>query len=283
MKKLWILLLVSAQAYSQQTEGEVELAGFVLGQHRQTVHAQLGAPIQVSRHKDGWLYEFHTFKPDTSVYGLFKYNPSDTTRIYGIEMVGNRYEEMHPFRGFRLGSPKEKVLAALGQHDRTEKIEDPPLTTQFYNHKNYSVDIDQKGHVYGIQIFGNILANKPTRDPSIKGFKNAILTKNLDSLIQWIAPDAEILKGEKVLRYTQGARMELSNPNSEFTKSLLGEKESVWFVFAKEFAEGTSESRLHPQLNQITAVDKFFDSNVISEIVFRAHAGRWMVYEIKFR
>jgi hypothetical protein len=283
MRKILILLLISVQVYSQHTDGEIELAGFVLGQHRQTVHAQLGAPIQVSRHKDGWVYEFHKFTPDTSVYGLFKYSPSDTNRIYGIEMVGNRYEEMHPFRGIRLGATQDKVLAALGQHDRTEKIEDPPLTTQFYKHKNYSVDIDSKGHLYGIQIFGNIMNNAPTHDPSINGFKNAIVTKNIDSLISWLAPDVEILKGEKVLRYSHGARAELNNPNSEFTKSLFGEAQSVWYVFAKEYAEGTSESRLHPQLNQITSVDKFFDSNVISEIVFRTHAGKWKVYEIRFR
>jgi hypothetical protein len=283
MRKVLILLLISVQVYSQHTDGEIELAGFVLGQHRQTVHAQLGAPIQVSRQKDGWVYEFHKFTPDTSVYGLFKYSPSDTNRIYGIEMVGKRYEEMHPFRGIRLGATQDKVFAALGQHDRTEKIEDPPLTTQFYKHKNYSVDIDSKGHLYGIQIFGNIMNNTPTHDPSIKGFKNAILTKNIDSLITWLAPDVEILKGEKVLRYSHGARVELNNPNSEFTKSLFAETQSVWYAFAKEYAEGTSETRLHPQLNQITSVDKFFDSNVISEIVFRTHAGKWKVYEIRFR
>lgn len=269
--------------FARQVEGEIELAGFVLGQHRKAVHKHLGPPFQQSLKKDGWLYEFHKLKPDTSVYALFKYQPADTSRIYSIELVGDRFEEMHPFKGLKLGSPKEKVNAALGAPSRTETIVDPPVVTQYYANKNYSVDIDNKGRLYGIQVFGSILDHKPEADPSIKNFKNAVTTKNIDSLVMWLSPDVQIHKGGKVLSFTVGARAELSNKDSEFTKHLLGDSQSVWYVFAKEYAEGTSESRLHPHLNQMTIVDKFFDSNTISEVVFRMHAGKWKVYEIFFR
>lgn len=284
MRKLaFALLFFLPDAFAQQVEGETELAGFVLGQFRKNVHAQLGPPFQRSLHTDGWLSEFHKIKPDTSVYAVFKYNPSDTTRIYAIELVGEKFPEMHPFIGLRLGDTKEKVSAVLGKHDRSETVDDPPVTTYFYNNENYSVDIDDRGLLYGIQIFGNILEHKPVGSPSVRHFKKAVVTKNIDSLVNWLAPDAEFHKGGKVITYKVGARAELADATSEFTKLLLGETGSVHFVFAKEFAEGTSESRLHPDLNQMTMVDKFFDSNTISEIVFRTHAGKWKVYEVIFR
>ncbi len=285
MRKLAIaLLFFLPEAFAQQqVEGETELAGFVLGQFRKNVHAQLGAPFQKSVDGEGWRFEFHTLKPDTSVYAVFKYNPGDTSRIYAIELVGDRYAEMHPFKGLRLGDPKEKVLRVLGQAIRSEKVEDPPVTTYFYNNENYSVDIDDKGLLYGIQIFGNILEHKPVGHPSIKHFKTAVVSRNIDSLVNWLAPDAELHKGGKVVTYRVSARAELSNPNSEFVKLLLGDTGSAWYAFAKEYAEGASESRLHPELNQMTIVDKFFDSNTISEVVFRTHAGKWKVYEIIFR
>lgn len=284
MRKLAVaLMFFFPDVFAQQVEGETELAGFVLGQFRKNVHAQLGPPFQKSVTNDGWLYEFHTIKPDTSVYALFKYNPADTARVYAIELVGDPYPEMHSFRGLKLGDTREKVMAVLGKADRTESVDDPPVTTLYYNNENYSVDIDDKGLLYGIQIFGNILAHKPVGHPSIKHFKAAVVSKNIDSLVNWLAPDAELHKAGKVLTYRVGARAELSNPNSEFTQLLLGDTGSAWFAFAKEYAEGASESRLHPELNQMTIVDKFFDSNTIAEVVFRTHAGKWKVYEIIFR
>jgi hypothetical protein len=284
MRKLaFALLFFLPDAFAQQVEGETELAGFVLGQPRKNVHAQLGSPFQSTLHTDGWLSEFHKLKPDTSVYAVFKYNAADTSRIYAIELVGERYPEMHPFRGLKLGDAKDKVMATLGKFDRSETVDDPPVVTYFFNNENYSVDIDDRGLLYGIQIFGNILDHKPVGHPSIKHFKTAVVNKNIDSLVSWLAPDAEFHKAGKVVTYKVGARSELKNPNSEFTKLLLGETGSVHFAFAKEYAEGTSESRLHPELNQMTIVDKFFDSNTISEVVFRTHAGRWKVYEVIFR
>jgi hypothetical protein len=284
MRKLaFALLFFFPDAFAQQVEGETELAGFVLGQTRKNAHAQLGRPFQQSKHSDGWVSEFHILKPDTSVYVVLKYNPVDTSKIFAIELVGDPFLEMHPFRGLKLGDSKEKVFSLLGKFERSETLDDPPVTTYFYNNENYSVDIDDKGLLYGIQIFGNILEHKPVGSPSIKHFRNAILKKNIDSLVSWLSPDAELHKDGKVITYSVGARPELSNSQSEFTKLLLGDTGSVYFTFAKEYAEGTSESRMHPELNQMTIVDKFFDSNTISEIVFHTHAGRWKVYEVIFR
>lgn len=278
------LLFLSHGTFAQQIEGEVELAGFVLGQYRKTVHTQLGPPIQQRHTEDGWIYEFHLLKPDTSVYALFKYAQWDTTRIYAIQINGEHDDEIKPFRGLKLGAKKELVNHVLGAFDKKEVVDDPPVVVQYYPHKNYSVEIDNHGNLYGIQIFGNILNNKPAHHgPSIRQFRNAILTRNIDSLVACLSPDVELYKGNKILRYTGAARSEFKKHDSEFVKLLLGETGSVWYVFAKEMAEGTSETRLHPEHQKMTVVDKFFDSSVISEVVFIPHAGKWKVFEVKFR
>lgn len=282
-KLLVVLVFILPEAFAQQVRGEVELAGFVLGQYRSTVHTTLGDPFQITRHEDGWISDFHALKKDTSVYVVFKYNAADTLRIYGIELVGDPYTDMHPFKGLKLGAPKDKVNQSLGAPDRTESIDDPPVTTLFYHHRNYSVDIDDRGLLFGIQIFGNILEQKPSGAPSVKGFKNAIVTKNIDSLLFWMTPDVKIHKAGKIYQYSTSARNELTNLTSDFTGLLMNNAESVWFAFAKELADGTSESRLHPELGQTVMVDKFFDSAVLSEIVFKPHAGKWKVFEVKFR
>ncbi len=278
-----LLIFCVASTYAQVIDGEVELAGFVLGQYRENVHSELGPPIERKK-SDGWLYEFHKIKPDTSVYALFKYAKWDTTRIYAIQLSGNRFVEMHPFRGVKLGASKIDVDRALGVPDKVETLIDPPMTLQYYPQKNYSVDLDEKGNLFGIQVYGNILDNRPTSEtPSIKGFKNAILTKNVDSIIHYLHPEIELHRAGQILKYNGGARMEFRKTNGEFFQHMLGETESLWYVFAKEYAEGTTELKVHQESKEVTSVDKFFDSNVISELLLKSHAGKWKVYHINFR
>src|SRR5687768_11625940 len=151
MKKILAIVLfyTTCSMHAQPIEGEIELAGFVLGQYRAVVYHQLGPPIQQQHTDDGWIYEFHLLKPDTSVYALFKYAQSDTMRIYSIQINGQRYEEMHPFRGLKLGARKEAVNRVFGHFDTTDTIKDPAVVIQYYPGKNYSVEIDKAGYLYG--------------------------------------------------------------------------------------------------------------------------------------
>lgn len=285
MKLFNVLLLFfgSTVSYAQEIEGETELAGFLIGQQRTAVHKQLGPPIQRNPSEDGWIYEFHTLKPDTSVYALFKYAQWDTTRIYAIQISGDRYDEMVPFRGLRLGASKAEVDRLLGKPDKVETIEDPPMDLYYYPHKNFSVNINKQGKLFGIQIFGNILKNKAASSPSSGFFRRAVQSGNLDSLLIALSPDVEIHRQGKIIQFTGSARLELKNKDSELTRALLGDTESVWYVFSKERAEGTPELKATMQDNEWVTIDKFFDSSVISEVVFKTHAGRWKVASIHFR
>lgn len=280
-----IFLLLTEGVLAQRVEGEIELAGFLLGQYRNTVHSELGAPIERRISSEGWLYEFHKIKPDTSVYALFKYPNWDTTRIYSIQLTGDRYDDMVPFRGVRLGDGKDQVDRIFGPSTRTETVDDPPLVVEYYDHKNYSFDIDRTNNtLFGIQIYGRILEQKPhTHLPSLSAFRNAVLARNIDSLIMNIAPDAEFYHSGKVIRYCRSARKELSDPKSEMVRHLIGETNSVWYVFEKEKAAAVEEQRIYNKKNDVTTVFRFPTSSVLEEIVFIPHAGKWKVFEIRFR
>ena len=286
MKKLFVALLFVSQSVSGQViDGEIELAGFILGQYRTAVHAQLGPPIEHRITNEGWIYEFHALKPDTSVYVLFKYPVWDTTRVHTIQLNGEKFEEMHPFRGLKLGAPKDQVHAIFGKSSRTESVEDPPLIVEYYDHKNYSFDIDRNTNtLFGIQIYGRIMEQKPrVPEPSLSPFRNAVLSRNADSLMVHVAPDAELYKGGKVIRYQAGARKEFQDGSSEFVRHLIGDTGSLYYVFNTEKSPEVAEKRIYNKHNDVTTVYKFPDSHILEEIVFTPHAGYWKVYEVRFR
>ncbi|HCW09151.1 MAG TPA: hypothetical protein DGG95_17480 [Cytophagales bacterium] len=281
-----ILNLWTYTVNAQNITGEIELGGFMLGQYRTAVHNELGRPIKKIKTDDGWIYEFHNFKKDTSVYGLFKYPSWDTLRLFAIQINGHRYEEMHPFKGLKLGNTKEEVKSIFGDFESKQIIENPTVTVQYYKHKNYSLEIDQNNKLYGIQIFGSILGNK-TRDvsPSFESFKQTLNSKNTDSLLQYLMPDIEIYVNNKVIGFWGSARKEFQRRDSELVKYLLGTELSVLTVLTNEKTKATAELRFMPE-NKISAtatVFKFYESKVLQEIVFIPFAGKWRVYEIKFR
>jgi hypothetical protein len=278
-----LFLFVHGGLYAQ-VQGEVELAGFMLGQSRKSVHKELGRPIERRITDDKWVYEFHALHKDTSVYALFKYAAWDTTTVYSIQVNGDHFPEMHTFRGVKLGSKAEEVFKVFGKSDEVENVDDPPLTVHYYKNRNYSFEIDNTGHLYGIQVYGKILGNKVKEGlPTLHGFHNAVVSKNIDSLLVHIAPDIEIHHGQNIYRIEGGARHEFHKHDSEFVKHMLGDVNSVWYAFAKEFAEGQGELKHHGEGIQSTVVFKFFDSSIISDLTLIPHAGRWKVYEIRFR
>jgi len=281
------ILLSSQTCLSQNIDGEIELGGFFLGQHRNCVHQQLGKPLKRINTDDGWIYEFHAIKPDTSVHALFKYASRDTLHIHSIQMNGQRCDGMHPFKSLVLGDDKSKVNQVLGPYERTDTIPDPTVTVHYYQNKNYSVEIDEAGKLYGIQIFGSILQNKATETiPSPDPFRQAILSKNIDSLLYNLTPDVEVYVSNNVIAFGGAARDEFKRTDSELVKRLLGKSESVWYTFNIEQSAGTAELRFYPDKKTApttATVYKFYDSKVLKEIVFGMHAGRWKVYEILFR
>ncbi|HYG04547.1 MAG TPA: hypothetical protein VD927_19000 [Chryseosolibacter sp.] len=271
-------------ASGQRILGEIELVGFLLGQHRHAVHAELGPPIEKRQTEDKWIYEFHKLTPDTSAYVLFKYPSWDTTRIYAIQISGDRYDHMHPFRGLKLGASLNEVTQVFGKSNDIETITDPPLAVHYFDQKNYSFEIDRSGRLNGIQIFGKILSNPVEKKmATINGFREAVISKNVDSLLHYLSPDVKIIASGKETPFSGAAREEFKKANSPFVQKLLGEMNSVHYAFSKERAEGEGELKTFGEGNNTFTVFKFYDSEIISEILFYPHAGKWKVFQIHFR
>lgn len=276
----WIILNVFP-CYSQNNV--LELNGFFLGQYRKSVHAKFGAPIKRIDTEDKWIYEFHKLNQDTTAYALFKYSAKDTLRIYAIQINGPNLKNMYPFLGLVLGDSKEKVDKVLGSPYKTKVIDNPTVNVFYYANTNYSVEIDENDKLYGIQIYGGFEEKPKSAVPSIEPLKRAVLSKNIDSLLYYLSPDVEIYNEGKVISYSGSARDEFHDSRSAMVSLILGKKRSMWEVFEKEKLDPTPELRFFAELEKTPTVYKFYQSKIISEIVFMPYAGEWKVYEVTFR
>lgn len=282
----WTLLVIISTVRTSaicQPLNQLELTGFFLGQYRKAVHAQLGAPIKRINTEDKWIYEFHNLNADTSAYALFKYAAKDTFRIHSIQINGHYLEGMHDFLGLVLGDSRDKVDKLFGTPSEIKVIDNPRVDVLYYANRNYSVEIDENGKLYGIQIFGGFKERPKSPTPKIEGFRNAVVSGDVDSLIFFMCPDVELYKEDRVISFIGSMRDEFKRKDSDLIKLLLGKSNSVHEVFEKERIEPTVEMRLYTEKGGMSMVYKFHESKIIAEIVFMPYGGEWKVYEVRFR
>jgi hypothetical protein len=57
----------------------------------------------------------------------------------------------------------------------------------------------------------------------------------------------------------------------------------VWEALSVEKSEESPELRFFGEKKTMTTVVKFYKSKILEEIVYTEHAGKWKVWEVKFR
>lgn len=97
----------------------------------------------------------------------------------------------------------------------SKPIKDPPVELLSYADRNYSVELDREGRLFSIRVGGHEgFPRKPKDDPSLEGLRQALQSKNVDALLDALAPDLEIYRGDALVRYDGPAREDLSNQRS---------------------------------------------------------------------
>jgi hypothetical protein len=201
--------------------------------------------------------------------------------IYSIQIT--RYPtKMLPFKGLVLGDPARKVEQALGKPSRTEKLEKPPVTINYYDKTNYSTEIDADGRLYSIKIH---VTNEFMNDAEVgfaqwEAFKKAVLAKDMKAILELLRPDVEISRDGVVLYIKKRYEDFRAKPDDDFVKALINERNSVLEELGKTEPEG--EMRIAENVG-VGQVYKFHKGKILKEIVFFPYNGKYRVYEIAFR
>ena len=277
------ILLCTTAIGAQNPPSQIELNGFLLGQYKKVLDSTFGAPYEESRTEDGWLYRLYLLSEQSKAYMVVKFASHDEERIFSIQIAGNAKTHMTAFLGLRLGDDKSRAVEVLGRPSEVRPDAELKLELYIYKGRNYSVEIDADGKISSIQIFGyeGFLEERKSM-PRIEDLERCVLRKDTDCLISVLAPDFEAYKDKETYTFSTAARKELSNPHSPLLGLLLGESGSLRAVFTEERESGEPELRLYKN-GSSGVVFKFPNSKIIREIAYTFFAGKWRVWEIRFR
>jgi len=288
MKNLHLIffLITSNILHSQDNPpSQMSLDGFYLSQYRYVFTNLYGKPLQIIKTEDGWIYEFFKVKPDTSVYILTKASSDDTTAIISIQINGEKYDEMIPFLGLKLGDDEKKVFNILGKYSEVTELDNPHVEVGFFKDRNYSIEINDDKKLYGLRIFGfdGFKDLSDNEQPDLLLFKKAILAKDIESLSNMIMPNFKIFRNDEVYYYKDRIKKELSDSTSDIHKQLFNHENSLYNIFKEENPDNNMEIRLTMDPQRVMLVAKFPDSKFLKEIVFWGHVDRYKVWEISFK
>lgn len=263
---------------------QVELNGFLLGQYAQAPDRAFGKPAQVGTDEDHWTYRAYLFDEKYGAYMAFRFPPDDHQRMLSIQIAGNAGTPMRPFLGLVIGDDKQKVLQALGNPEKIEPEKEYPVDLYTYANRNYSVEINRKGKLSSIQIMGYAgFAEKPPSGlPDIEGLRRFIVNHDIDGLLTVLAGDLEIYRGDHAYSFSQSARAELADQETEIGQLLFGDKAGLLAAFTAERFDPDEQIRLYEKAPPGCVV-KFAHSKIVREVVYKAEAGSWKVWEIALR
>ena len=277
-KIILILAVLLVPLLLEAADIQTDLNGFRLLQLRNVAENYFGKPFDTFKTNSSTV---EAYRIDSNAYMVFEYNKNFPNNIFSIQLTGYTNKAL-PFKGLILGDDVQKVNDILGKPASTEKIESPNVSKYSYEGTNYTVEIDDKGKLYSIRIYGTKDVVQKANDTfkSYEKFKALVIAKDIKSIVEMLRPDVEIYKKGKVLSINQRYADFAATPDKEIVTALLGDTDSVLQEMKESEPEG--ELRLIKDFG-VGEVYKFYKGKILKEIVFFPYNGKNRVYEIEFR
>jgi hypothetical protein len=281
-------LITATSVVAQQPGSQRALNGFVLGQHKETVANTFDELLQEGTTPSGQTYQAFGFDREHQAYMLFQYSQDNPDYLYSIQLTGDPGTNTRPFLGLQLGDSRAKVLARLG--NPVSVTQNPELhleQLEYGPERNFSVEVDSLGQLFSIRIIGyNGFGNQPEPEdlPTLAQVKELVAGTDIDALLDLLAGDVEVFRGNSVYSYRRAARLDLADNTSRMARELFSGPGSLREALTAEVIRGAEftvrvyeDSSRYPGL-----LYTFSDNGPLAEMLFTAEAGAWRLWEIKF-
>lgn len=261
--------------------------GFFLGQNINVVKNVLGEPSHpdlIANQQDGeetYIYDLpggSAQEPNFFAFGV--YNP-ERGIVTSIQLTGDQSDK-EAFLGLKLGDSKEKIINVLGNPSKI-KPGTRGSDLYIYDGRNYSVELSKEDILFSIRIEGlsGFTENVEITD-FIKNFTDALNTNNINKISEFLMPDVELYVNDNTLKITKRFLDELYDPNSEIIKYLLFTQNSIKNILNNYHGQPEMQIRI-TEKGPSGYIYKFPNSKMLEEIFVVEHAGKWRVYEIRYR
>ncbi|MGA9119073.1 MAG: hypothetical protein WB699_06870 [Bacteroidota bacterium] len=277
-----VLQLLCNTSAAQPARSQRELNGFLLGQTHSAITSSFDKLLQKQTSDDGWTEYAYSIDTSFAAYMAFGFADSGG-KCLSIQITGKPGTRMRPFLGLVLGDSKEKVLHKLGGEAGTVHEPDLNLDHLTYAKRNYSVELDSLGRLFSIRLVGyeGIPEHPSSPVDDLGSVAQTLRSRNVDAILDLLAPDVEVSTGDSIVTFEGGARAELSNSTSPISRFLYEADSSILLLLAEPTSE-KAELKLRLYEDRTSGyVYTFPSESKLKEIVFIPDTGKWRIWEIR--
>jgi len=282
---LLLLLLVSAGALGAQLPSQRELNGFLLGQYDKAIAGAFTDLLKVDTAPDHWIARIYALDRTHHAYMAFQFAPDRPNQAVSLQIAGDSGTPMRPFLGVVLGDHWQTVLRRLGDPSVTRHESDLNLDLYVYEGRNYSLELDSLGRVSSIKLFGyDGFPDHPAEAvPSLDSLAIA-LDGGPEAALEYLAADLEVYRKHQTYSFRRAAFADLMDDTTAIAQLLLRGSSSVAAVLRDPSRRARADVNLRVWERHTPGVVFKFPGRIpIAEIVYVNDAGRWRIYEVKYR
>jgi hypothetical protein len=271
-------LLILSWSAAFGADFETDLNGFRLWQYKSGAEDYFGKP-QRTVEQEGFTAEVYGIT-DKSFMAFQSLKERFAHNIFSIQITGYP-TRMVPFHGVVLGDSIEKAEKMLGKPDERRPVSDTPYTLNIYEGANFSTEYDDKGKLHSIRmsVTKKFMESENFGGDTWETFTTAIREKDFRKLLPTLRPDFEIYKNNETIAVNRRFLDFMNSPDKQIIELLFGDKNSVRAAF--EQSDPYGEMRLIQGVG-VGQVFKFYDGDIVKEIVLFPYNGEYRVYEIAF-
>lgn len=276
-----ILISVFSSMTSFANELITGLGGFQIGQYREVVKNELGEPIKTDKYPDGFEYEIYLVNPDTSVYMIFEYSPTNLEIIWSIQLTGKNYKT--DFKKVNLGMSSSRVNKTLGTPSRQIDIGEYGEKWE-YDNTNFSIEINKNGKLSSIKITDESYKMFPKVDvekiPAYADIVKILKSKSNSKLKELLSPDIELYWNDSTYFFRNSIKEEVSHDRSGIFNLIKKLSRNLEKINTKNINEYEENVRVNAGQDPMHVI-KIKQGQAIKEIVFKYRFGKYLIWEIK--
>lgn len=269
---------------SAQSEIELGLYGFYLGQYREVTLNELGQPASSIFLEDSSRVDFFYLNVDSSAHLGFIYL-HNSEEIYSIQLTGKSVDA--DFRGLKLGTNRQEFISVFGRPDDTQDLEfnGDSVSTFFYEDKNYSFifNADQLSSIKIWDVFEEPdYDNDDFQLPGLKPIVDLLKKNSRPEVLNYLSPNLEIFYCDDVITWKKSIKSELENNGDSPFDFLFNRQYGLITLAQYDSIPAELNLRLIQGLGSLP-VYKFQAESLFEEIVFIFQQGQYKIWEIKYK
>lgn len=271
------LMLICTNMYGQNAI--TDLYGFRIGQYRETTENELGYPLVQDVFEDGYEYQIHLLKPDSSMYIVFEFAPNQKDLIWSIQVSGSEENGKVGLNELRIGDSKEIVEKVFGKATSVSSSGEIELWS--YENLNCNFEFLIEGGLFSVKIFDNFSSQIPDIKalPNFKEITTALQSKKNSDLSKMLSPGIEIYHNNQTLFFSRSINTEIDTDFSGVFAKLRQLSVGLNKINPKDEAQYEENMRIRQGKNPMHVV-KIKKGHTITELVFEYYNGQYLLWEV---